>query len=116
MLRDTERASGGEYWRNAGPDRRSVLQGIVGTTFAGAGLAGAGVAIRQAQQADPRQLANERPDVMSSIRLVINGSAVDLTVPDRRTLLLSLREDLGLTGTKKGCNIGQCGACTVLLD
>jgi xanthine dehydrogenase iron-sulfur cluster and FAD-binding subunit A len=46
----------------------------------------------------------------------INGRARTLTVPSRRTLLEVLRDDLGLTGTKCGCEIGECGACTVLLD
>jgi CO/xanthine dehydrogenase Mo-binding subunit/aerobic-type carbon monoxide dehydrogenase small subunit (CoxS/CutS family) len=50
------------------------------------------------------------------VQLTVNGKRYPLRVPDHRTLLLVLREDLGLTGTKKGCNRGQCGACTVLLD
>ncbi len=46
----------------------------------------------------------------------INGSAYSLTFDPRTTLLDLLRERLDLTGTKKGCDQGQCGACTVLLD
>ena len=52
----------------------------------------------------------------SDIELRVNGNARALRVPHQRTLLLALREDLGLTGTKKSCNLGQCGACTVLMD
>ncbi len=46
----------------------------------------------------------------------VNGEARDLLVDARKTLLEVLREDLGLTGTKHGCELGECGACAVLMD
>jgi aerobic carbon-monoxide dehydrogenase small subunit len=52
----------------------------------------------------------------SFIQLTINGQPVEAAVESNRTLLQFLREDLGLTGTKHGCGLGDCGACTVILD
>lgn len=54
--------------------------------------------------------------ISSNITLPVNGTDHELTVDNRRTLLDALRENLGRTGPKKGCDHGQCGACTVLLD
>jgi xanthine dehydrogenase iron-sulfur cluster and FAD-binding subunit A len=51
-----------------------------------------------------------------TVTVTINGRARTLTVSTHRTLLEVLRDELGLTGTKCGCEIGECGACTVLLD
>ena len=51
-----------------------------------------------------------------AIRLTVNGTPHEVEVPTYRTLLDCLRNDLGLTGSKEGCGVGVCGACTVLLD
>jgi len=57
------------------------------------------------------------PDVpTTAIRLVVNGTEHRLDVEDRWTLAELLRDYIGLTGTKIGCDRGECGACTVLLD
>jgi aerobic-type carbon monoxide dehydrogenase small subunit (CoxS/CutS family) len=52
----------------------------------------------------------------SSLRLSVNGEEVDVAFAPHKTLLEVLREDLGLTGTKHGCELGECGTCAVLLD
>jgi carbon-monoxide dehydrogenase small subunit len=52
----------------------------------------------------------------TTVRFTVNGEAREVTVPARRTLVDTLRYDLGLTGTKEACSVGVCGACTVLLN
>jgi carbon-monoxide dehydrogenase small subunit len=51
-----------------------------------------------------------------AVALTVNGERAPLLVPVHKTLLEVLREDMGLTGTKHGCELGECGACTVLVD
>jgi carbon-monoxide dehydrogenase small subunit len=51
-----------------------------------------------------------------SIALTINGEPRELAVLPNRTLLDTLRDEAGLTGTKKGCDVGECGSCTVIVD
>src|SRR5947209_9730345 len=60
--------------------------------------------------------ARIEPPVLAEIRLRINGTEHELTIDTRTSLLDLLREHLDLTGAKKGCDHGQCGACTILID
>lgn len=50
------------------------------------------------------------------LKLYVNGEGFEILTEVQKTLLEVLREDLGLTGTKRGCDLGACGACTVLID
>jgi aerobic-type carbon monoxide dehydrogenase small subunit (CoxS/CutS family) len=55
-----------------------------------------------------------RPNVQ--VELTVNGEAAEVSFAPYKTLLEMLREDLGLTSTKHGCELGECGACAVLVD
>ena len=61
-------------------------------------------------------VATRTPAVTNTIELQVNGTSHSLTLDPRVSLLDALRDTLQLAGTKKGCNQGACGACTVLLD
>jgi xanthine dehydrogenase YagT iron-sulfur-binding subunit len=83
---------------------------VLGAASVAAGLDLAAVA----GLAAPAEAASPAQTVLVAVR--INNTKHDLTIDPRLTLLDLLREHLGLTGTKKGCDHGQCGACTVLLN
>jgi carbon-monoxide dehydrogenase small subunit len=53
---------------------------------------------------------------MKQITVTVNGTVYELQVKPWATLLDMIRDDLGLTGTKEGCGLGECGACTVIMD
>jgi aerobic-type carbon monoxide dehydrogenase small subunit (CoxS/CutS family) len=57
-----------------------------------------------------------RPVDRQVLTLHVNGERVELLLPVHKTLLEVLREDMGLAGTKHGCELGECGTCTVLVD
>ena len=70
----------------------------------------------EANQTSIVSIAPPRAVHKELIRLRVNGETRDVYVPVHKTLLEVLREDLNLTGTKHGCELGECGTCTVLVD
>ena len=80
-------------------------------------MVAAGVAIVAPTDAgDASESLSKRFETLATVHIEINGVDHRLELQPRVTLLDTLRERLNLTGTKKGCNRGECGACTVLLD
>ncbi len=102
----------------AAVSRRIFLHGSAAGT-ASIGLMAGGLAQAQAAATEARRApaaADVAASARPSIQLTVNGTLRTLSVEPRTTLVEALRDTLGLTGTKIGCNHGQCGACTVLLD
>ena len=92
------------------PTRKEFLQQL---SALGAGI---GITISARSANIPVEKINYADEGMMTVQMVINGKNKTLVVDPRTSLLDALRENLRLTGTKKGCDRGQCGACTVLVN
>jgi xanthine dehydrogenase YagT iron-sulfur-binding subunit len=96
---------------NFDPTRRELLK----VTAATSGALAAGPFLPGAVPAAAAQGASAAPAALNVV-LRVNGTEHRLALDPRTTLIDALREHLHLTGSKKGCGLGQCGACTVLMD
>lgn len=94
-----------------GVSRRGFLAGM-GTAVVSSAVLRPGLS----SPAEATTIRATRPEALEDITLTVNGKPYQLAVEPRWTLAEVLRDHLGLTGTKIGCNAGECGACTVILE
>jgi xanthine dehydrogenase YagT iron-sulfur-binding subunit len=94
---------------SSGFNRRAFIAAAAGTAVA------APLTARAAGEPASASVAQD-PSLPVSVTLRVNGDSRPLALDARTTVLDALREHLGLTGSKKGCDHGQCGACTVLIE
>jgi len=99
--------------KKKGVSRRDFLKGIGGGAV-GAAVVSTGLLETPEAEAYPQESVGTAR-ARKSINLKVNGKAYRLEVEHRQTLAEVLRDQLGLTGTKIGCNRGECGACTVII-
>ena len=116
---DAEAGSAAESGSQDGISRRSAVKiggATLGTVALGTGLVKGAEVLGGSGPAAPVAPLVAPPPVTLPATLVVNGRSRRLDLDPRASLLDTLRDRLGLTGAKKGCDHGQCGACTVHLD
>src|SRR4028119_2330175 len=96
--------------------KRTSRRNFLGQALTAAGTAIAAPSLLNQATAAKEEQSMQAPEGEMAVTLNVNGEARSLTIEPRVTLLDALRERMELTGSKKGCDHGQCGACTVLID